>query len=238
MDAILSGTGLCSGYGGNLVLKEAGFALRPFEICGIIGPNGAGKTTLLRTLFGLLPLRSGRVEIDGEDVTRLPSSERLRRGVSYVPQERNVFPNLTVVENLKMAADAHPDAKRSHRFRERCDFVFDLFPRLAERRHQSAGSMSGGEQRMIAIAIGLISRPRVLVLDEPTTGLAPQIVQMLMRTVAALNLSERISIVIVEQNIASMLKIVHRLFLVKDGRSTPYAGRPETLAQQHIWEYL
>jgi branched-chain amino acid transport system ATP-binding protein len=235
---IFSGVGLCSGYGSNVVLRNAEFALAPLEICGIIGPNGAGKTTLLRTLFGLLPLRSGRIDLDGEDMSARPLNERLRRGVSYVPQERNVFPNLTVIENLEMTVDAHPDGARRLQFRDRLDYVFDLFPRLAERGAQSVGSMSGGEQRMVAIAIGLMSRPRILMLDEPTTGLAPHIVHLLMSTVAKLNENERISIVIVEQNIVSMLKIVHKLFLVKDGKSAPYAGRPETLAKQQIWEYL
>ena len=236
--AILSGRALGAGYAGNAVLKDADFALQPLEICGVIGPNGAGKTTLLRALFGQLPLRSGTIDLDGEDVGRLPMRERLRRGLSYVPQEHNVFPNLTVIENLHMAIDAHPDRYRLLKFRDRCDEVFDLFPRLAERRNQSAGSMSGGEQRMVAIAIGLMSQPRVLMLDEPTTGLAPQVVHALMATVALLNARERISIVIVEQNIASMLKIVHKLFLVKDGKSVPYDGDPEQLMQREVWEYL
>jgi branched-chain amino acid transport system ATP-binding protein len=235
---IFSGVGLVSGYGANVVLRNAELTLQPWEICGVIGPNGAGKTTLLRTLFGLLRLRAGRITLDGEDVSALPIRERLSRGVSYVPQERNVFPNLTVLENLEMAVNAHPDHARRPHLGERLDYVFELFPHIAERRRQSAGSMSGGEQRMVAIAIGLMSRPRILMLDEPTTGLAPHIVHLLMSTVAKLNATEQISIVIVEQNIVSMLKIVHKLFLVRDGKSVPYAGRPETLAKQDIWEYL
>jgi branched-chain amino acid transport system ATP-binding protein len=234
---ILSATNLRSGYGANVVLQGTDFALRPGAICGVIGPNGAGKTTLLRTLHGLLPLRSGRIEYDGRDISAASPAERLRGGLSYVPQERNVFPNLTVTENLELGLTAFPAAERARRLTGRLEYVFGLFPRLAERRRQLAGLMSGGEQRMVAISIGLMSEPRVLLLDEPTTGLAPLVLHQLMSTIQGLN-RQGISTVIVEQNVISLLQIVAELYLVKGGSCSRYPGDPRSIGEQKIWEYM
>jgi branched-chain amino acid transport system ATP-binding protein len=235
---ILIATDLRSSYGDNLVLRGVDFQLEEGNICGVIGPNGAGKTTLLRTLYGLLPLRSGQIMFDGRDIGRMSPRERLLAGICYVPQERNVFPNLSVTENLEMALSVLSAPERKLQLRARLDYVFSLFPRLAERRGQAAGLMSGGEQRMVAISMGLMMRPRVLFLDEPTTGLAPLVLHHLMQTIRDLSRKDGISTVIVEQNIMSMLAIVDRLCLVKDGICTPFQGDPASIDEKKIWEYM
>lgn len=235
-DDILSATGIVTGYGLQTVLYDASLALGSGTISGIIGPNGAGKTTLLRSLFGLLPLAAGRVMFEGKDITSLSPRDRMRLGIAYVPQERSVFSNLSVLENLEIAVTSFSDGPA--RFKRQIDVVYSLFPRLGERQGQLAGSMSGGEQRMVAIAIGLMACPRVLMLDEPTTGLAPQAVHQLTSAIKTLNIVHSISAIVVEQNILSMLKIVDSVQLVKDGRAKRYPGRPSDLTQQKLWEYL
>jgi branched-chain amino acid transport system ATP-binding protein len=235
---LLVATDLRSSYGDNLVLRGAEFRLDEGSICGVIGPNGAGKTTLLRTMYGLLPMHTGQIAYGGRDIGRLSSRERLLAGICYVPQERNVFPNLSVAENLALALSVLPAAERKARLRDRLDYVYDLFPRLAERRGQAAGLMSGGEQRMVAIGMGLMMQPRVLFLDEPTTGLAPLVLHQLMQTIRDLSRKDGISTVIVEQNIMSMLAIVDRLWLVKAGRCSAFEGDPASIGEQQIWEYM
>ena len=234
---ILGARDLRSGYGANLVLQGADFTLKKGSICGVIGPNGAGKTTLLRTLYGLLPPRTGTIRYEERDLTAATPAERVRSGISYVPQERNVFPNLTVAENLELGLIAFPGTQRARLTKPRADRVYALFPRLAERRRQFAGLMSGGEQRMVAIGIGLMAEPRVLLLDEPTTGLAPLVLHQLMSTIQELN-RQGISAVVVEQNVISLLEIVDDLYLVKGGRCTRYEGDPRSIGQQKIWEYM
>jgi branched-chain amino acid transport system ATP-binding protein len=234
---ILAARDLRSGYGANLVLQGTDFGLKTGSICGVIGPNGAGKTTLLRTLYGLLPARTGTIRYEERDLSAATPAERVRNGISYVPQERNVFPNLTVAENLELGLIAFPAAERARLTKARMDRVYALFPRLAERRGQLAGVMSGGEQRMVAIGIGLMAEPRVLLLDEPTTGLAPLVLHQLMSTIQELN-RQGISAVVVEQNVISLLEIVDDLYLVKGGRCTRYEGDPRSIGQQKIWEYM
>jgi len=213
-------------------------ALGDGEILGLIGPNSAGKTTLLRVLAGVHRPDSGRVLFGEIDVSDRLSLERRLAGLGYVPQERIVFPNLTVHENLETAYRAAAGRPLHFSLEERFDFVYRLFPQLAERKSQEAGLMSGGEQRMVGIAIGLMLRPRILLLDEPTTGLAPMVVQLFMKTIQQLRDAEGMSILIVEQNIASLVRVVDRLCLMKAGQCSTFEGRPEQLAQQNIWEYL
>lgn len=236
-ESILSASGLNVAYGSQMVLRELDFALQATEICGVIGPNGAGKTTLLKSLYGLLGPRSGRIAFDGQDITATGVKERLERRVSYVPQERSIFPNLSVSENLDLATDALPAGRQVKRAVQK-NLIFDLFPRLRERRLQLAGTMSGGEQRMVAISIGLMSEPRVLMLDEPTTGLAPQIVHNLMGVIKRLNKECGIATIIVEQNIISTAKIADRIYIVKEGRGSDFQGSPQHLTKQQIMECL
>lgn len=235
--SILSASGLSVAYGSQMVLHDLDFALEATEICGVIGPNGAGKTTLLKSLYGLLRPSRGRIVFDGQDITATGVRERLERRVSYVPQERSIFPNLSVSENLDLATDASPAARQVKRAAQK-DLIFDLFPRLRERRLQLAGTMSGGEQRMVAISIGLMSEPRVLMLDEPTTGLAPQIVHNLMGVIKRLNQECGIATIIVEQNIISTAKIADRIYIVKEGRGSDFQGSPQQLTKQQIIECL
>jgi branched-chain amino acid transport system ATP-binding protein len=228
--------GISAGYGRNRVLHDVTMSVAKGDIVGLIGPNGSGKTTLLRTLFGVTPPMQGRIEFEDEDVVGLSPRQRLQRGMAYVPQERNVFPNLSVRENLEIAAASV--APTAVEYRDRRDFVLSLFPRLAERQNQLAGSMSGGEQRMVAIGIGLMAKPRLLMLDEPTTGLAPQIVHQLMSVIQKLNAEHGATIIIVEQNILSLVKVVAAVELVKGGVVRRYPGKPAEIIGKNIWEYL
>lgn len=235
---ILQLEGVQAGYGDSQVLRGASMRLDKGEIVGLIGPNGVGKTTLLRSIAGLLPLRGGTLRVFGRDVAASRPLDLRLAGLGYVPQERNVFPNLGVRENLETAYHVAGRAARSVDLAERLAFVEGLFPRLAERRHQHAGLMSGGEQRMVALGMGLMLKPQALLLDEPTTGLAPVVVHELMKTIRRLRDTEGISIVLVEQNIASLVKVVDRLYVVKDGICREFDRPPEDLARLNIWEYL
>lgn len=235
---VLTVDALRAGYGGKPVLRDTALTLRQQEVVGIIGPNGAGKTTLLRAIAGLLALDQGRIAVEGGDISKASPLERRLGGISYVPQERNVFPNLSVLENLEMAYGVAGRKGNAMQFKERLEFVYNLFPRLAERKAQHAGLMSGGEQRMVAIGIGLMLQPRILMLDEPTTGLAPHMVHQLMSAIRGLSDQQGISILLVEQNIISMLDIVDRLYVVKDGHCSQYEGEPKKIGEQNIWEYL
>jgi branched-chain amino acid transport system ATP-binding protein len=235
---LIEASGLRGGYRGNDVLKGVSLAVEPGKICGMVGPNGAGKTTFLKAIYGLLPLREGRIILDGRDITTLPVRDRLALGLGYVPQEGNVFPNLSVAENLELAGTRLRNRDPGLKLRDRIDYVFSLFPVLAERRRQPAGLMSGGEQRMVAIGIGLIANPRVLMLDEPTTGLAPIFVHSLMKTIHSLSERENVAAIVVEQNIASLITIADSLIVLKEGRVLPQSISPSQLTNRKIWEYL
>lgn len=234
-NALLTVENLTSGYNGNDVLRDVSLTIDQDHICGIVGSNGAGKTTLLRSIFGAVPARQGRITFCGKDISSLSLRERIRIGLAYVPQERNVFSNLTVIENLELSFAAVP---RDVRLSSQLDIVFSLFPRLRERQHQLAGTMSGGEQRMVAIGIGLITKPRLLMLDEPTTGLAPLVVHQLMNAIKTMNLEHRIAAIVVEQNILSLLKIVNSVEIVRAGSVRRYQGDPPNLVNENVWEFM
>jgi len=236
--ALLAVQSVMAGYADNVVLRDASLRLQHGSICGLIGPNGAGKTTLLRAIYGLLRPAAGIVALDGRALDGLPPLERRSLGLGYVPQERNVFPNLTVHENLELAYGSLPAAAGTPSFEARREYVFGLFSQLSERRALVAGSMSGGEQRMLAISMGLMHAPRILLLDEPTTGLAPIVVHLLMDAIQRLNRDDGVATLIVEQNILSMLRIVDDLYLLKDGACRRYDGDPRTITDQRIWEFL
>ena len=237
-DHIIVAEDVCTGYGGAQVLHGASMQLGKREIVGLIGPNGVGKTTLLRAIAGLMPLHGGRLRAFGRDVAASSTLDLRLAGLGYVPQELNVFPNLSVRENLETSYRVAGNKAPGVDIAERLEFVESLFPRLAERRNQHAGLMSGGEQRMVALGIGLMLKPRVLLLDEPTTGLAPVVVHELMNTIRRLREADGISILLVEQNIASLLQVVDRLYIMKEGVCVEFEGEPEELGRKNIWEYL
>ncbi|RIQ20990.1 ABC transporter ATP-binding protein [Jiangella rhizosphaerae] len=187
------------------------------EIVGIIGPNGAGKSTLLKALFGLVRVREGSVQLKGEDITNLPANQLVSRGVSFVPQTNNVFPGLTVEENLEMGLYQAPK-----RFAERFAFVTDLFPALGDRRKQRAGSLSGGERQMVAMGRALMADPSVILLDEPSAGLSPVLQDEVFIRTREIN-KAGVSVVIVEQNARRCLQICHRGYVLDQGRNA-YTG--------------
>jgi branched-chain amino acid transport system ATP-binding protein len=202
-------------YGDSHVLHGVSFSLAEGEVLALLGRNGAGKTTCMNAVIGFLPPRSGRVRLFGEAIERLSPEAISRKGVGLVPQGRRVFPTLTVQENLEVAYQ-----KKSRTWT--LERVFDLFPRLAERAAQYAGSLSGGEQQMLAIARALMGNPRVLLLDEPSEGLAPLIVAEVGRTIARLK-AEGQSIVLVEQNVKLALELADQIVILNTGR-VAFAG--------------
>jgi branched-chain amino acid transport system ATP-binding protein len=211
---VLQVSALRSGYGQAEVLKGVSIEVRQGEIVTLIGANGAGKTTLLKTLAGLLPTRGGRVTYDGEPIERLPPPVRVRRGLILVPEGRGILQRMTVRENLQMGAYARP---------ARADVEADLaavvrrFPVLAERATQPAGTLSGGEQQMLAIGRALMARPRLLMVDEPSLGLAPLLVREIMRILAELR-ARGITILLVEQNARQALQLADRCYILASGQ--------------------
>jgi branched-chain amino acid transport system ATP-binding protein len=201
-------------YGDSHVLHCVSFALAPGRLLGLLGRNGAGKTTCMSTIMGFLTPRKGRIDLFGESVAGLPPDMIARKGIALVPQGRRMFRNLTVRENLMVAAQPPRSGSKSAWSMER---VFKLFPRLSERHAQLAGSLSGGEQQMLAIARALMGNPRVLLMDEPSEGLAPQIVAEVGRTIAQLKADGQ-SIILVEQNIKLTLDLADDVVIINTGR--------------------
>ena len=209
---VLKARNLISGYGEMDILHGVSIELGDKEIVSIIGPNGAGKSTLLKTIFGILTPREGVVELHGEKVTGLSPDKIVRRGMSYVPQLDNVFPSLTIQENLEMGAFIRTDD-----YRDKLHEVYDLFPLLKERRNQKVGSLSGGQRQMVAMGRALMLDPKVLLLDEPSASLAPLLVGMIFEKIIDIN-TTGVTILIVEQNARETLKISDRGYVLAMGR--------------------
>jgi branched-chain amino acid transport system ATP-binding protein len=210
---LLEVEGLDVFYGAVHALKGVSIRAEAGEIVTLIGANGAGKTTLLRTLSGLIPPRAGRMRFDGKEITRTPAHEIVALGVSQAPEGRLVFANLTVDDNLELGAYRRRDRAGIKQDREE---AFRLFPRLRERRGQSAGTLSGGEQQMLAIARALMSRPRLLLLDEPSLGLAPLLVREIFKTIREIN-QRGVTVLLVEQNAHMALSIARRGYVLETG---------------------
>jgi ABC-type branched-subunit amino acid transport system ATPase component len=222
--------GVQAGYGDLTAVHDVSLEVRTGEAVALIGANGAGKTTTLRAISGLLPVRRGAIEWDGRDITGLPPSEIVARGIAHVPEGRQLFPTMTVQDNLDLGATA--PAGRAARA-ESLERVFRLFPRLAERRGQLAGTLSGGEQQMCAIGRGLMARPRLLMLDEPSLGLAPVAVRAIFDNLAAIN-GAGVTILLVEQNVARALALSGRGYVLENGVVALSGSREELLASDHV----
>lgn len=212
--SLLQVEGLAVSYGGIRAVKGIDLRVGEGEVVCLIGANGAGKTTTLKALAGLLSPSAGRVQYAGEALGNLPAHQRVRRGLALVPEGRGVFPRLTVEENLLMGAYFRADAER---IRADLEQGYGLFPRLRERRSQKAGTLSGGEQQMLAIARALMSRPRLLLLDEPSMGLAPLAVQKIFETVRTIA-SQGVTLLLVEQNARMALEVSQRGYVLEGGR--------------------
>lgn len=226
MDApLLSIRGLRAGYQDIDILKGVDLDVHAGEIVCVIGPNGAGKSTVFKAVYGLIGVRSGTVVFDGSEITGRRPQDVLGAGIAIVPQLRSVFPQMTVLENLELGMYLERDAAR---IRERIAYVMDLFPRLAERRTQMAGTMSGGEQRMLEIGRSLMLEPKMVMMDEPSAGLAPGISRTIFENIGFLNREINLTVLMIEQNARQGLEASHRGYVLELGRNT-YQGRARDL---------
>jgi branched-chain amino acid transport system ATP-binding protein len=228
--SLLEARALKVAYGGVTAVKGIDLTVGKGELVCLIGANGAGKTTTLKALAGMLAPVGGSIHYEGEAVTRHPAHERVRRGIALVPEGRGIFGRLTVRENLQLGAYARRDAVAVRSDLER---VQTLFPRLAERRRQTAGTLSGGEQQMLAIARALMSRPKLLLLDEPSMGLAPILVQKIFETIRRIA-AEGMTLLLVEQNAKLALEVSQRGYVMESGRITLVDSAPSLLANPEV----
>ena len=219
-------------YGRIEALHGVSLQVRQGELVTLLGSNGAGKTTLMRAISGLRPLSSGSVWFDGRDITRVKAHQRVIDGLIQAPEGRGVFPGMTVLENLEMGCYGRKfDTKAEHR--ERLDWVLETFPRLAERRNQVGGTLSGGEQQMLAIGRALMARPRVLLLDEPSMGLAPMVISQIFKIISEIN-STGTTVLLVEQNAQQALSRSDRAYILETGTVTRSGPARELLADDSI----
>ena len=212
-DALLAISGLRAGYGSTEILRGVDLTVGPGEIVAVLGSNGTGKSTLNRTISGVMRASQGAIRFDGAAIERERPAVIVARGLIHVPEGRRIFPNLTVRENLDLGAYRRARARRENN-RSR---VFSIFPRLAERQGQRAGTLSGGEQQMLAIGRGLMAEPRLLILDEPSLGLSPLLVEELFALIKTIN-AEGIALLLVEQNVVQSLEVAERAYILDNGR--------------------
>ena len=226
----LQAQGLTSGYGSSVICQQVDLEVATGEVVCVLGRNGVGKTTLMRTLIGILPCRAGRIAFDGDDITTMSSSGRARKGLAYVPQGRMVFPDISVAENLRSGTLIG----RSGGFAEPAELIFEYFPILKDRLAQMAGTLSGGQQQMLAIGRALAGAPRMLLLDEPSLGLAPLIVKQIFDAVRVLNETEGLTVFLVEQNAFHALKLAHRGYVIVNGNITMSGTGAELLSSEEV----
>jgi ABC-type branched-subunit amino acid transport system ATPase component len=230
-DAVLRADGLVAGYVPEVnILNGTDLYCQPGELVGVIGPNGAGKSTLLKVLFGLVKLRAGSVTLSGEDVSNARADRLVTKGIGFVPQTNNVFPSLTIQENLEMGVFQNPKI-----FRRRFDVVADLFPALRDRRNQRAGSLSGGERQMVAMGRALMMEPSVLLLDEPSAGLSPVMQDEVFMQTRRINRAG-VSVVMVEQNARRCLQICDRGYVLDQGRNAYTASGKDLINDPKVIE--
>ncbi|HKJ99400.1 MAG TPA: ABC transporter ATP-binding protein [Desulfotignum sp.] len=204
-------------YGNIHALKGIDIAVEEGEVISLIGANGAGKSTTLMTTCGIVPAKKGSIEFNGEDITYMPPDEIVKKGICQVPEGRRIFPYLTVAENLDMGAFLRNDTEK---IKQDLAYVYELFPILANRKNQAGGTLSGGEQQMLAISRALMARPKVLLLDEPSLGLAPIVVKQIFKIIGKINQENKTTIFIVEQNANLALKAAHRGYVMETGKIT------------------
>ncbi len=219
-----------AGYGSFQALFGCTLEVKAGEAVAVIGPNGAGKTTLMRVVSGLIPARAGSMEMEGRDLVRTPPHRIVELGIAHVPENRRLFARMTVEDNLRMGAFM-PAARAG--FAERLEFVYELFPRMKERRNQLAGTLSGGEQQMCAIGRALMSKPKLLLLDEPSAGLAPVIVQRIFELVRVIR-DQALTVLIVEQNVQQVLRVVDRAYVLEAGSIRMSGAAGELAASDEI----
>lgn len=222
---LLAADGVAAGYGKKEIVRGVDLAVAEREVLLVLGHNGAGKTTFMRALFGLIDPRQGRVHFAGRDITGRSPAENVADGLAFIPQGHGIFPTLSVRDNLELGAFA---LKERGRLTERLDTVFALFPLLAERRAQTGGTLSGGQQQMLAIGMALMHAPRLMILDEPSIGLAPNLVDKVMQAIRTINQRFGTTILMVEQNVRYSLPIADRVAVLKTGLKI-YDGSPEPL---------
>ena len=231
-DALLEVEGLEAGYGKKTVLQGISLRVHEAEVVALLGHNGAGKSTALKTILGLLRARGGQVRFGGRTWANGDPAENVRRGLALVPQGRGVFPDLTLIENLMLGAYTQSERRTTL---QRVDEVLELFPALADRGSQKVGTMSGGQQQMVAVGTALMQRPKLMMMDEPSIGLAPVVVQRVLEAATRINQRFGTSILIVEQNIKTALAMAHRAYVMKSGRIVLEKPAAELLSARESW---
>lgn len=231
---MLKAENITSGYGRVMIVNDVSFEINEGELVSIIGRNGIGKSTLMKTIIGLLKAEQGKITYLDNEITKSKSYERVWKGIGYVPQGHMVFPQLTVEENLKMGENINPLKGKKPNY----DLVYEYFPRLAERRKQQAGTMSGGEQAMLSIGRVLIGNPKVMLLDEPSEGVQPNIVSMMGDIILRINKEMGLTVLLVEQHIGLIQQISQRCYAMEKGRIVQDMNREEVLDYEKIKRYL
>lgn len=224
---------LWAGYGSGDILQGVSLQIAQGEIVATIGRNGVGKSTLMKTIIGILPASTGAIFLKGEGIITLAAQERAWRGIGYVPQGREIFPELTVEENLLIGEMINQSKQRP-----RYDLVYEYFPILKDRRRQTAGTFSGGQQQMLAIGRALVGRPDLLLLDEPSMGIQPNIIQEIGRALVKLNQEEKLTILLVEQNTGLIAQVAHRAYAMDKGRIVATLAREKLMDRNKLVQYL
>jgi branched-chain amino acid transport system ATP-binding protein len=230
---VLRVSGLQAGYGRKQVVFDLDLEVAAGEVLGVFGHNGSGKSTTIRTILGIMPPLGGSIEFNGNDVTRSSSRANVKAGMAMIPSERFVFADLTVMDNLLLGGANDPDESRRA---QRLELVRDLFPILAERSNQAAGTMSGGQQRMVSLGMALMASPSLLMLDEPSLGLAPAVVQQIFGTVRRLADEDGLAVLLLEQNVGQALRIVDRVSVMRSGRVILEETAEQMRGRDSYWE--
>jgi branched-chain amino acid transport system ATP-binding protein len=230
---VLRLSGITAGYGAKTVISNVSFALEPGQILALLGHNGAGKTTTLRTMMGLLQPKAGEVAFDGQPINKLDVADRIALGLRLLPEGRGIFPDLSVAENIDVVAARNVADGAMFDIPD----VYRLFPILGERRDIRAGSLSGGQQQMLALSLAILGTPRCLLLDEPSIGLAPNLVERMFQQVQEVCKSHAMTAVLVEQNVAAAMKIADRVIIMNNGQIV-FDGNPDEARASNFWHYF